>query len=68
MELIQAQIDGWMDWRYPASFLRYYTFKPNEDRVYAYTFNLRTKSYETDSNSQFPFYYDMEPLQKTSSY
>jgi len=44
----------------PASMLRYYTFKPKEDRVYAYTYNLRTQAYETDENSQFSFYYDMK--------
>lgn len=35
--------------------LRYYTFKPEEDRIYAYTYNPTTFSYGTSFN----FYYDM---------
>jgi hypothetical protein len=45
----------------PAAMFRYYTFKPDEDRVYAYTYNIRTQSCETDASSQFSFYYDMDP-------
>lgn len=41
--------------------IRYYTFKPDEDRVYAYTYNLTTKTYETDASSQFSFEYNMVP-------
>lgn len=50
----------------PASMLRYYVFRPKEDRVYAYTYNLRTHSYETDESSQFSFHYDMKHSKKTS--
>lgn len=45
--------------------LRYYTFKPKEDRVHAYTYDLRTQSWETNESSQFSFLYDMEPADKT---
>lgn len=45
----------------PGAMFRYYTFKPKENRVYTYTYNLRTQSYETDENSQFSFYYPMSP-------
>ncbi len=48
----------------PASMFRYYTFKPNENKVYAYTYNLRTQAYETDADSQFSFDYEMKPLKK----
>ena len=51
-----------------AAMLRYYTFKPKEDRVYAYTYNIRTQSWETDANSQFSFYYDMKPGSNTSTH
>jgi len=44
----------------PAMF-RYYTFKPNEDKIYAYTYNVITESFHTDSDHQFSFTYDMEP-------
>jgi hypothetical protein len=44
-----------------AAMFRYYTFKPNENRVYAYTYNIRTQFYETDGDSQFSFYYNMGP-------
>jgi hypothetical protein len=44
----------------PAMF-RYYTFKPDEDKVHAYTYNMITESYHTDSDHQFSFTYDMEP-------
>lgn len=46
--------------------VRYYTFKQDEDRVYAYTYNLTTKSYETDASSQFSFEYDMLPSVEAS--
>jgi hypothetical protein len=45
----------------PAAMLRYYTFKPEENRVYAYTYDIRTQSYETDESSQFSFHYEMKP-------
>lgn len=39
--------------------LRYYTFRPGENRIYAYTYNPTTKQYETDADSQFNFEYKM---------
>ena len=44
----------------PAAMFRYYTFKPNKDSVYAYTYDLSTQSYITGASSQFSFYYPME--------
>jgi hypothetical protein len=44
-----------------AAMLRYYTFKPHENRVHAYTYDVRTQSYETTQDSQFSFYYYMGP-------
>ena len=46
--------------------VRYYTFKPDEDRIYAFTYNLTTKTYETDESSQFSFEYDMVPSVEAS--
>lgn len=43
--------------------LRYYTFQPDEDRVYAYTYDVVAESYHTDSDHQFSFNYNMEPYQ-----
>lgn len=39
--------------------IRYYTFKPAESKVYAYTYNTYDKIFETDANSQFSFNYPM---------
>jgi hypothetical protein len=43
------------------AFVRYYTFKPNEDQVCARTYNITDQAYEEDGDSQFCFYYDMQP-------
>ena len=48
----------------PASIVRYYTFKPEEDRVYAHTYDLRAQAWVTNNSSQFSFHYDMEPADK----
>jgi len=45
-----------------AAMLRYYTFMPTEDTVYAYTYNIITGSWHTDPDHQFSFSYDMESL------
>jgi hypothetical protein len=29
--------------------------------VYAYTYDIRTQSWETDESSQFSFHYEMKP-------
>ncbi|MCX6180336.1 MAG: carbohydrate-binding protein [Bacteroidetes bacterium] len=39
--------------------LRYYTFKPAENKICAYTYNAPTKTFETDANSQFCMDYVM---------
>lgn len=41
------------------AFIRTYTFKPGEDSVCARTYNITTQAYETDSDSEFCFAYDM---------
>ncbi|NMM47832.1 carbohydrate-binding protein [Marinigracilibium pacificum] len=43
-----------------AAILRYYTFKPDENKVYAYTYDAKNKRYLTGSSSQFSFDYNME--------
>lgn len=40
--------------------LRYYEFSPEEDKIYAYTYNVHTKTYLTHPTSQFSIDYDME--------
>jgi len=52
----------YQDWegRQDQALIRYYVFKPNKDSVYAYTYNLRTRSYETSPDCEFSFYYAME--------
>ncbi|MCX6181756.1 MAG: T9SS type A sorting domain-containing protein [Bacteroidetes bacterium] len=40
-------------------FLRYYTFKPAEDKIYAYTYNPLTNTYRTGTSSQFIMDYKM---------
>ena len=50
----------------PSAILRYYTFKPKENRIYAYTYNLRTQLYETGENSQFSFSYEMKDRETTN--
>ncbi|MGL1886126.1 MAG: carbohydrate-binding protein [Reichenbachiella sp.] len=39
--------------------VRYYTFKPEENRIQAFTYNTGTGVYERDANSEFSFAYDM---------
>ena len=39
--------------------LRYYTFKPAENTVYAYTYSTQKNQYYTDSGSQFKFTHQM---------
>ncbi len=39
--------------------LRYYTFKPSENKVYGYTYSPWSKEYESDWNSEFQFDYQM---------
>lgn len=41
------------------SWLRYFTFKPSENKIYAYTYQTRTNTYETDADSQFTLDYNM---------
>jgi hypothetical protein len=41
--------------------VRYYTFKPEEDQVCAFTYNVPGAVYETDDDSEFCFVYDMDP-------
>src|SRR5207247_1992160 len=47
--------DGW---------LRYFTFKPSENKIYAYTYSMTRNGgageFETDSTSQFVLDYDMQ--------
>ncbi len=40
-------------------FLRYYTFKPSENKIYTYTFSPFSHRYEADDNSQFIIDYPM---------
>jgi len=40
--------------------LRYYTFKPDEDKVYYYTYSPVTGKFETDSNSQGSFHLEQK--------
>jgi hypothetical protein len=42
------------------TYVRYYTFKPNEGKVCAFTYNVMEQAYETDESSQFCFDYEME--------
>lgn len=44
--------------------LRYLTFKPDQNQIYAYTWNAVKNSYETDANSQFTFDYFMRSPEK----
>ena len=37
----------------PMAILRYYTFKPNENKIFAYTYNVTTGSYYKDPDHQF---------------
>jgi len=39
--------------------IRFYTFKPLENKVYAYTYSAWNDRWERDSNSEFSFAYDM---------
>ncbi len=39
--------------------LRYYNFKPSENKVYGYTYSPWSKEYESDWNSEFEFDYQM---------
>lgn len=41
------------------SWLRYFTFKPSENKIYAYTYQTRTNTFETDADSQFTLDYNM---------
>jgi len=38
---------------------RYYTFKPSENKIYAYTYNVVEEVYRTDDDSQFTIDYQM---------
>lgn len=40
--------------------VRYYTFKPDEDIICAYTYNVAGNRYEKDNNSEFCFDYSMK--------
>ncbi len=40
--------------------LRYYTFVPSEDKIYAYTYATYTNTYYTSANSQFTLNLDMD--------
>ncbi len=42
-----------------AAIVRYYTFKPNENKVYAYSYDAFNRTYLTASSSQFSFDYEM---------
>jgi hypothetical protein len=39
--------------------VRYYTFKPSENKICAYSYNVVSKSYRTGASSQFCFDYNM---------
>ena len=41
------------------SWLRYFTFKPSENKIYAYTYQTNTGTFETDADSQFTLDYNM---------
>ncbi len=41
------------------SWLRYFTFKPSENKIYAYTYKTNTGTFETDADSQFTLDYNM---------
>ena len=41
------------------SWLRYFTFKPSENKIYAYTIQTNSGTMETDADSQFTLDYDM---------
>ena len=43
--------DGW---------LRYFTFKPSENKIYAYTYSPTLIQFETDDSSQFVLDYTMQ--------
>ena len=45
--------DGW---------LRYYTFQPTENKIYASTYSPKLSQFETDASSQFTLDYDMNGL------
>jgi hypothetical protein len=52
---------GWV-WDDKGATIRYYTFKPAVDSIYAYTWNTTHEEFETDENSEFSVYYDMESV------
>jgi len=39
---------------------RYYVFKPKENKVYAYTYDMISEAYHTDAEHQFSFTYKMK--------
>ena len=39
--------------------VRYYTFKPTENKVYAYSYNVVNNAFRTNASSQFSFDYNM---------
>ncbi|MGV3659526.1 MAG: Ig-like domain-containing protein [Prosthecobacter sp.] len=41
------------------SWLRYFTFKPAENKIYAYTYKTNASTFETDADSQFTLDYNM---------
>jgi hypothetical protein len=48
--------------------LRYYTFKPAENTVYAYTYSTVRKTYYTDSRNRFKFTYQMSAVSAGEEY
>lgn len=42
------------------SWLRYFTFKPSENKIYANTYKTNTGTFETDADSQFTLDYNMQ--------
>lgn len=48
--------------------LRYYTFKPAENTVYAYTYSTEMKTYYTNSENRFKFTYQMSAASGGAEY
>ena len=44
---------------YNNGYLRYYTFKPSENKIYAYTYHPLNQTYRTQTSSQFSWDYNM---------
>ncbi|MDA3890128.1 MAG: carbohydrate-binding protein [Salinivirgaceae bacterium] len=51
-----------------AAVLRYYTFKPDEDKIYAYTYDAVNNTYFTGEGSEFVIDYGMEAEECTDAH